>query len=483
MKIQNGLPFFLLFSIALIISLSHSGCANIIPPTGGPRDTLPPRLISVNPPDLSHHFNTNKILFTFDEYIDPKDIRTELIVSPVPKTDPIASGHLRTLFVKLKDTLQPNTTYTLDFGNAIRDVNEGNILKNFRYVFTTGNYIDSSYFTGHVYIASTGKTDSTMIVMLHKKLDDSAVVKSRPRYIARVDSLGRFHFRHLEPGAYAVYALKDEGGSLRYLSPTQLFAFADSPVTIGDRTQPLTLYAYAEEAETKSGSKSTSGTNKPAATKLTEKEKEKDKRLQFSLSTANGELDVLDTLHLKFVTPLAIFDSTRLQFLDENFVDIPPNQYYFRSDSTRKRFDLMHIGPWPTDTKYYLIAAKDFAQDSAGRQLLKIDTLPFHTKKETDYGEVRIRIANLDLSRNPVLLFVQGEAVKFSYPFARGRVFKVPLFLPGEYELRILYDTNGNGIWDPGQFFNRHIQPEIVQPIPKKFTVKANWDNEKDITL
>src|ERR1700743_1988837 len=112
MKFLNGLLFFALFSLLLIGAIGHSGCANIVPPTGGPRDTLPPRLLFVTPGDSAKHFTTNKIVFTFDEYIDPKDIRTELIVSPVPKTEPIVDSKLKTLTVKIKDTLDPNTTYS-----------------------------------------------------------------------------------------------------------------------------------------------------------------------------------------------------------------------------------------------------------------------------------------------------------------------------------------------------------------------------------
>ena len=157
MKLRNALLFFTLFSLLLIGAIGHSGCANIVPPTGGPRDTIPPRLIYVTPGDTTKHFNTNKIVFNFDEYIDPKDIRTELIVSPVPKVDPIVDSKLKTLTVKIKDTLQPNTTYTLDFGKSIRDYNEGNILKNFRYVFTTGDHIDQGSIGGTVVVAMTGK--------------------------------------------------------------------------------------------------------------------------------------------------------------------------------------------------------------------------------------------------------------------------------------------------------------------------------------
>ena len=98
-------------------------------------------------------------------------------------------------------------------------------------------------------------------------------------------------------------------------------------------------------------------------------------------------------------------------------------------------------------------------------------------------GEVRIRVLNLDLSRRPVLQFVQSDAVKYAYPFGSRRDIRKLLFEPGDYELRILYDSNGNGVWDTGKFFGKKIQPEKVIPLRKKYTVKANWDNDVDYTL
>ncbi|MES1160581.1 MAG: Ig-like domain-containing protein, partial [Bacteroidota bacterium] len=157
MKIKFGLFFIIALSFAIISVLSNTGCANIVPPLGGPRDTLPPRLLAVTPHDSAKQFNANKIVFNFDEYIDPKDVRTELIVSPVPKVEPIVDAKLRTLTVRLKDTLEPNTTYSLNFGKAIRDVNEGNILKNFTYVFSTGDHIDGGEFAGSIILAAADK--------------------------------------------------------------------------------------------------------------------------------------------------------------------------------------------------------------------------------------------------------------------------------------------------------------------------------------
>ena len=123
---------------------------------------------------------------------------------------------MNTITVKLKDTLEPNTTYTLNFGNAIKDVNEGNILKNFTYIFSTGTYIDSLELRGKVLLAETGETDTTLTVMLHTNKDDSAVVKEKPRYIAKVGRQGNFDFQNLPPETFYLYALKDEGGTHRY---------------------------------------------------------------------------------------------------------------------------------------------------------------------------------------------------------------------------------------------------------------------------
>lgn len=458
--------------------LGISGCANIIPPTGGLRDSLPPVLIKAAPENNTMHFDGKTIVFNFNEYVDLKDVRQDLVVSPVPKSDPTVEAKLRTVTVKLKDTLEPNTTYSLNFGKAIRDINEGNILKNFTYVFSTGNHIDSLEFSGRVLIASTGKVDSTLIVMLHRHLDDSAVAKERPRYYTHLDTSGNFRFHYLEPGTYAIYALKDEGGQRKYTSKTQLFAFADSPVVVQQNYSPVVLYAFEDTTGSKPVAKKT--TAKPSgATKKTEKEKEKEKRLIVQLNLSSGQLDLLTDLMMTFAVPLKFFDSSKVHFTDENFKDI--TQFSYLQDTSNKKITLLY--KWTPDTKYHLIAEKEFAEDTLGGKLLKIDTLSFQTKKESDYGSVRLRFPNIDLSKNPILQFMQGETVKESFVFGSSKTYYKKLYPPGDYELRILYDNNKNGVWDPGVFYEKHQQPEKVVPIRKKLTVKSNWDNETDIML
>jgi len=239
-----------LLLLILLISqiLVQTSCANIIPPEGGVRDSIPPLLLKASPPDSSSNFYEKKITLTFDEYIQLQNPIQELIMSPVPKEEPEIESKLRTLIIRLKDSLEANTTHTLNFGNAIRDINEGNIARNFIYIFSTGRTFDSLTLSGKVKLAVNGKVDTTLVVMLHKNGDDSAVVNEKPRYLTRLDSSGNFKFRNLPWGTFYIYALQDQGNSHRYQSEKQLFAFADSSVTLQNNNKPVLLYAYAEQS-------------------------------------------------------------------------------------------------------------------------------------------------------------------------------------------------------------------------------------------
>jgi hypothetical protein len=469
---MKRLLFLMIVSLFLLRIPLFTGCANIVPPSGGPRDSLPPVLITANPPLNALHFDGKKIVFNFDEYIDMKEIRNNLTVNPVPKIPPTVTSHLKTVTVVLKDTLQPNTTYSLNFGRAITDINEGNVLKNFSYTFSTGNYLDSIRLSGRVIIAYSGKPDSTLVAILHDRLYDSAVAKQRPRYVARLDSSGNYTFLHVKPGSYALYALKDESGTYEYTSPAQIFAFADSTINLSNNNSAPLLYAYQDTSKTWHAKKT------PPKVEVKKPEKEKIKRLVLSANIPNSQLDLHDQFELSFQVPARYVDSTKIRFTTDSFVNI--EGYHVEMDSTMKKLKLTYA--WKENTGYRLILQKDFAEDTLGEKLLKIDTIIFRTKKESDYGNLRLRFRTLDLTLHPVLLFFQGDKLILSYPIGRSLRYNNKLFIPGEYELRILYDRNQNGVWDPGDFY-QHLQPEIVNPIRKKLTVKGNWDNEVDITL
>ena len=464
--------FFL--SILFILKIAVlSGCANIIPPTGGPRDSLPPILLKVTPPDSSKGFNAKTITFTFDEYIlQPDNLADNLIITPTPAIMPLIESRLKTLTVRIKDTLEPNTTYYYNFGKSIKDVNESNILENFSYIFTTGDTFDTLQLAGKVILAETGGIDTTMIVMLHRSEEDSAVIKERPRYIAKLDGKGNFRFVFLPAGRFYLYALKDETGSRRYYNTESLFAFADSAVEIKPDVPPATLYAYATKKQQQAPTVSFAGGNRAGGARAD------DKRLKYTTTVSAGSQDLLTDFSINFDQPLKNIDTTKIHLsTDSSFVPITAS---WQMDSLNKKLS-MKIA-WQEGTLYNLLLEQDFAEDSVGRMLLKPDTVRFTTKRLADYGSVRVTIGNLDLSKSPVLQFSQSERVVKAFPLTSTEFYK-QLFFPGEYSLSILYDDNKNGVWDPGDFFGARKQPELVVPLEKKITIRADWENEFEIKL
>jgi len=474
MKISYILTLLAVTLIGFSIITTESGCASIVPPTGGPRDSLPPVILNMTPKDSALDFKSKKVVLNFNEFVKVDEVQKNLLVTPVPKINPLIDTKLKTVTINIKDTLEENTTYAFDFGNAIRDINEGNILRNFRYVFSTGKSLDSLQLSGKVIVAETGKADSTLIVILHKNLDDSAVIKDRPRYITRLDSTGNFMFKNLAPGTFAIYALEDEGGQRKYLSKDQLFAFADSPVISQSQNRDIMLYAFIKKDTSKPKEITTVST--PAKKK---NQPNADNVLKFQSNISGGDLDLLSDIEMSFSPdPLRYFDSTKVMFTDEAYK--PITNYYYKRDTSNTKITLVY--PWAENTRYNMIFDTAFAEDTMGRRILKIDTIPFITKKNSAYGLVRLRFLNLQLKNNPVLQFVQGKDVKYSHVFTNNQ-FYAKLFAPGEYELRLVFDKNKNGIWDTGEFFGKHLQPEKVMRIPRRITVKANWDNEVDIQL
>lgn len=466
---RKALALILAVAFISILFIFDSGCANIIPPNGGPRDSLPPELINATPPDSTRNFNGNRIVLTFNEYVKLDNAFQNVLFSPTLENTPIPQERGKTVTLRFRDSLAPNTTYIINFGDAIKDINEGNTARNFTYVFSTGRYIDSLELNGKIIIAQTGKpADSTNIAVLYKDFSDSAVIKKRPDYITRVDGQGHFHFTNLPPGNFALYIFGN--ASMKRYDPSKVFSFSDSAVVPGT-SMDMILYAYAQGPSNASNTKNITGN---APTKATEK------RLQLATNLVNTQQDLLNDFILSFTTPLRYFDSTKVSLSTDS--SFKPVSFSTAIDSTKKQIRFKTI--WQEGTPYNLVLNKDFAEDTSGRKLLKSDTLHFTTKKVRDYSKLIVRIKNINTvaEKKPVLQFVQNDQVVFSAPISSG-IFTQELFPPGDYQLRLLLDSNGNGIWDAGSFFGKKTQPERVLPIERKLTVKANIDNEVDIVL
>jgi hypothetical protein len=220
---------FFLFS-ALVIFIC--ACAKVSAPSGGLRDRLPPVPISSMPENGSVNFKGKRFSITFNEYVTLDNISEKFMVSPPMKKKPRVFTKGKSVNVEFEDVLKDSTTYTFYFENGIKDLNEGNILKNFKYVISTGSVIDSLSVTGYVYKSFNLEVPEKTQVLMYKELADSAVIKHIPDYISRVDADGYFCFENVHEGNYRLYALKDEDNSKNYNNPQEEFAFLNSPVVI-----------------------------------------------------------------------------------------------------------------------------------------------------------------------------------------------------------------------------------------------------------
>ncbi|HQR93166.1 MAG: hypothetical protein B7Y69_08710 [Sphingobacteriia bacterium 35-40-8] len=460
--------------IALLIVVGQMllfSCANIIPPGGGPRDTIAPRLIMANPKDSSKNVISQNITLTFDEYVELQGVNENLVIQPYPKNTPLVDYKLRNVTVKLKDSLEKNTTYAINFGNSIKDVNEGNLAKELTYVFSTGNQIDGNQYQGTVMLAETGKTDSNFIVVLHNILEDSSIKKNRPRYMTKLDGKGNFRFKYLPDGRFNVFVLPNDF-TKKYDDSTKIFGFLNAPILINGNPRTDTLYAYQEYK--KIDKPSTSSNNNNA--KLNERKTE-DKRLKYKASLDNGQQDLLNPLVLTFNRKIKQWDSSKIRFMDTLYQ--PITGYKISMDSTQTKFSIQY--PWREKTSFRIIIAKDAFSDTAGLNLPKADSARFVTKREAEYGSFRLRFTNLDLSKHPVLQLIQENKLVESIPLTSPDYIR-KRYRPGEYELRILLDQNQNGVWDPGNYLKK-LQPELVRAYTKKMVIRADRDTDLRYTF
>ncbi len=210
-------------------------CAQITPLTGGKKDTVPPKAISYYPENASLNFQSKTIEVSFDEYITIKDIANQFIITPQTREMPEIEASGKKLKITFNESLLPNTTYKLAFGNAIADLNESNILQNFEYIFSTGPSIDSMKLSGRIYNSSDLKPASQVLVGLYNKdANDSIIYKDKPLYIAKTDGDGNFKFNYLPHTPFRIAAIKDANKNLMYDGSEEQLAYIKNLVTPGD---------------------------------------------------------------------------------------------------------------------------------------------------------------------------------------------------------------------------------------------------------
>ncbi len=210
-------------------------CANPVSPEGGPRDVKQPAIVSCQPPNFTTGFNSPNIRIEFDEFIALKDAISEIFISPPlrERLDPRLRG--KSLLIRMTDSLQPNTTYSITFGNAIADITENNVVTGFSYVFSTGTTIDSLSFRGNLINAFDLVPRKDVFIELYANNNDtlpidSLPLKVPPYYVTKTDENGRFTFHHLKQDRYLLFALADQNGDLIFNQPSEKIAYSDSLV-------------------------------------------------------------------------------------------------------------------------------------------------------------------------------------------------------------------------------------------------------------
>jgi uncharacterized protein (DUF2141 family) len=219
-----------------------------VAPTGGQKDILPPKVLKSSPENYSTHFKGSDISITFDEYFVLSDVSSQIYVSPFPGQKPDYKIHNKQLRIHFKEPLQENITYTIYFGNAIRDLNENNILQNYAFVFSTGPYLDSLFVKGVVSRAIDNSPLSNGIVALYFNNDDSIIYKNRPDYFTRTNTDGQFIIRNIKSHSYKVIAFDDTNQDLKY-NDDEWIAFIDSTVLVKDTTLAIGLRLFKPQRE------------------------------------------------------------------------------------------------------------------------------------------------------------------------------------------------------------------------------------------
>jgi uncharacterized protein (DUF2141 family) len=236
-----------LLAVNLLLIFS---CAQVVAPGGGKKDTTAPAVLKYSPDSAKLNFTAKTIEINFDEYIQLKDLNNQLIISPLLSKTPDIDVKGKTLIVEFDkdEAFKPNTTYCISFGNAVADMNEGNPIENFQYIFSTGTFIDSLKVKGKVQSAFDHKTEKGLLVMLYSDLTDSVIYKSQPDYFAKTKADGSFEINNVKNGTYKIVAIKDANANYKYDVENESIAFTDSLVNPSDK-KSINIELYQEPAK------------------------------------------------------------------------------------------------------------------------------------------------------------------------------------------------------------------------------------------
>lgn len=528
---------YILFSLIILF-----GCAKRGNPTGGPKDSIPPVLVNASPKLNSTNFDSEEIRLTFDEWVKLDKVQDQLIISPPLEKSSYEikplSGVTKKVFLKFLDSLAPETTYTINFGNSIQDNNENNPLTFFSYTFSTGETIDSLYIRGNTKDAFSQESDEFISLQLYR-LDslfkDSIIFKDKPTYISNTLDSTNYKFQNLKEGKYLLIALKDVDNNYFFDPFYDKIGFLDSLITL-PRDSVIDLKLFKEETEIiwdkphfinseKIGfgyygkldlDKIKIESNIPDSVNYVFiKEKETDTLNLWlsrnSFDSLNFSLIETDTIKLTTVK----FDRKRDSLIDslnvspktvnvihlkESFKissNIPLNKI---EDSliTIRDIDSL-IVPFTTsindrldeiDIDFEVSPSDDYSIFIKPRAIKDIrgtenDTLQYNVVSQTleDYGNVFLDVITNNDSKYILHLIDSSSNIirEFNNVNSNSTII-FDYIRPGKYTFRLIEDINSNDVWDTGNYL-KQVQPEPVYYFPSELDVRANWDLNETFNL
>ena len=530
----------LIYTVLSIVVIS--GCAKRGSPTGGPVDSIPPVLINASPKINSTNFDSKEIRLTFDEFVKLDKVEEQLIISPpIDKSSyevkPL-SGVTKKVFLEFIDSLETETTYSINFGNSIKDNNEGNPLTFFSYTFSTGETIDSLYVRGNISDAFDIDTDNYISIHLYRidsVFNDSIIFNNRPTYISNSLDSTSYQFKNIKEGKYLIVALKDIDNNYFFDPFYDKIGFIDSLITlpqdsiinfklfkeetslIWDKPHFINSekigfgyygkldlknikiessipdsvqYTYTKERESDTlifwlSKNSFDSLNFNLIEKDTTKlvtvkfDRAKDTlidSLSISPKTANV-IHLKETFKLSSNIPLKKIEDSLITIRDIDSLIIPfTTSINDNLDQIEIEFEVS-----PSDN-YRVFILPEAIKDIRG---VSNDTLQYNVVSQTleDYGNVY-----LDVIRNSESKFIlhmidsNGDIIREFKNVNLDTTYNFDYVRPGKYTFRLIEDVNNNDKWDTGNYLKK-VKPESVYYFSKELEVRANWDLNETFNL
>ena len=525
--------------ILTIISVLFISCAKRGTITGGPKDSIAPVIVKSNPKNYETNFTGKKIRIDFSEYIKVKDINKQLIISPpMEKTPTIVPQGSASKFISitLNEDLKPNTTYSFNFGQSITDYNEGIPYSQFKYVFSTGTFVDSLTVSGSIKDAFANKTDDFVTVMLYDaaNYNDSLVYKKKPVYITNtLEKNTAFKIENIKEGEYYLVALKDKNNNYNYQSKSEKIAFKTEKIKIPSDSV-YTLNLFAEKGEIKTYTPTLESNNKlflgyegdaknvkiftkknnmETPLRFSKYENKKSDTLQvFIPNDAKDSLNVIvksDNYSKEYSVKLkklkeadslkvSLFAGKKFSFNEKLRLETTTPIKKINAEKIFLRKKDSSLVTFTTEINdFEQLIAFDFKQEEDEKYTLellpgaieddyntKTDSLKFDFEKGSisDFGNLKLRLQNV--KKFPFVLQIlnsSGDIIGEKYCTKETEMY-FEAIQPSTYQVRMFYDENKNQIWDSGNFKTK-LQPEEMIYFPALIDVRANWDVDQELEL